>query len=1057
MSVWLGAVGAALVLAPLPGRAGTVWLYGTNWLGGLGCNVYSKYSSDVGQRSYYNGIDVGLKWQCVELPGRLYTMKGWRSGHFPNANQIFSSASSYGFTAHANGSGYVPVPGDMVTWDAGSYGHVAVVDYVTSTKVHIVEENYSSACKQTMTRSGSNGSHVERDDGWATGQCQGFIHAPKNTISGGVDSAQMTGENYPDGSVLTAGQAFTKTFTMKNSGTTTWVANGANGYTLNHTGDVPTSPNMGAAYQAIPPADVAPGASYVFSIPLHAPTTPGDYEADFQMNSSDSVYFGPKIWVKITVNASTLTNNASVVSLTAPTSVTAGQVFAATVVMTNTGTQPWAAGGSTPHNLGSQSPQDNANWGFSRVALPSSPVNPGQKATFTFNPTAPLVPGSYTFAWKMVQQGVGWFGTTASQSITVLASSNARYWDINGTTAGAGGTTPGGAWTNTFWSNSAEGAGATGTWSANCDAVFSAGTDATGFFKVTAIPNTSWKSITVEQGKVQLEGSYVTNNGTSGTGGTTLMAVASGAYLSMTNAPGIYLAGNGITKRGQGGMNVGGNEYYNGPTYIEEGTVTIVSDLGHKQPFGVGAPGSANATIHLLSGGTISAGVPIPANGTVIYLTNQYVLSLEGGALEVGSGGTKFTISAKVTGAGTLIKQGTGMLTLSQSNTFSGGVVINSGTLVASANGALGTGDVLVQTGSRLALNGTYFNPANLLHLTGTAMVTNGAANTCAGLSFDGGLTFKRAGTWGSTASGAAFQDNTHFAGTGKLTVSNGPASFASLDDTTPSIYGQSVMLTARVDLVDGPLPASGTPTGTVTFYDNGTPIGSPATVIAGLAWVSISSLAIGDHSISATYSGDTNFAGSSATAVTQTVTLIPTLTELTSSPNPSEPGSNVTFTATVSAALPATGTPIGQVVFLANGVAFGTNALSGGVASASLASLPSGTNEVVVQYSGSGNFDGSLDALQQVVASPSTCSQTNALLAITANPDGTFGLTFQGTPGAQYYVMAHTNAAAAMTSWAVMPDSTNAVTNTSGLWSFTVTNTAAQRFYRAAAVSVCP
>ncbi len=116
-------------------------------------------------------------------------------------------------------------------------------------------------------------------------------------------------------------------------------------------------------------------------------------------------------------------NGATYVSSTGvPSSVVAGHTFTATITMNNSGTKPWASGGSTPHSLGSQSPQDNTTWGFGRVALPSSPINAGQNATFTLNATAPTTPGTYTFAWKMVQDGVEWFGDTFSQNITVVSA-----------------------------------------------------------------------------------------------------------------------------------------------------------------------------------------------------------------------------------------------------------------------------------------------------------------------------------------------------------------------------------------------------------------------------------------------------------------------------------------------------------------------------------------------------------------------------------------------------------------------------------------------------------
>lgn len=118
-----------------------------------------------------------------------------------------------------------------------------------------------------------------------------------------------------------------------------------------------------------------------------------------------------------------LPNAARGISITAPATVTAGSAFSATVQMKNVGTKPWSSAGGTAHRLGSQSPQDNTTWGFNRVSLPSSPINPGATATFTINATAPASPGTHTFAWKMVQDGVEWFGDTLSRSIQVTSAS----------------------------------------------------------------------------------------------------------------------------------------------------------------------------------------------------------------------------------------------------------------------------------------------------------------------------------------------------------------------------------------------------------------------------------------------------------------------------------------------------------------------------------------------------------------------------------------------------------------------------------------------------------
>ncbi len=84
-----------------------------------------------------------------------------------------------------------------------------------------------------------------------------------------------------------------------------------------------------------------------------------------------------------------------------------------------------------------------------------------------------------------------------------------------------------------------------------------------------------------------------------------------------------------------------------------------------------------------------------------------------------------------------------------------------------------------------------------------------------------------------------------------------------------PSVYGQTVTLTATVAAV---LPAVATPTGTVTFLDGATTIGT-ASVSGGTATLTISTLAAANHSITATYSGDSQFQISIASTVTLDVT----------------------------------------------------------------------------------------------------------------------------------------------------------------------------------------
>ena len=85
-----------------------------------------------------------------------------------------------------------------------------------------------------------------------------------------------------------------------------------------------------------------------------------------------------------------------------------------------------------------------------------------------------------------------------------------------------------------------------------------------------------------------------------------------------------------------------------------------------------------------------------------------------------------------------------------------------------------------------------------------------------------------------------------------------------------PAAFGTDITFTANVATS---APGTGTPTGTVTFYDGAAPIGT-GVLTAGLATFSTSSLAVGSHSITAVYSGDIDDAGSSTnTPITQVIT----------------------------------------------------------------------------------------------------------------------------------------------------------------------------------------
>ena len=132
------------------------------------------------------------------------------------------------------------------------------------------------------------------------------------------------------------------------------------------------------------------------------------------------------------------------------------------------------------------------------------------------------------------------------------------------------------------------------------------------------------------------------------------------------------------------------------------------------------------------------------------------------------------------------------------------------------------------------------------------------------------------------------------------------------------AVVTQPVTLTATV----APTSTSGTPTGLVTFLDNGVFLGTGTVDATGQAALTTTGLTLGSNTITANYGGDGTF-GTSTGTTTVTVNKANTATALTSSVSPSTVGQSVTFTATVTVPAPGSGFASGTVTF--NDVTSGT------------------------------------------------------------------------------------------------------------------------------------
>ena len=134
-------------------------------------------------------------------------------------------------------------------------------------------------------------------------------------------------------------------------------------------------------------------------------------------------------------------------------------------------------------------------------------------------------------------------------------------------------------------------------------------------------------------------------------------------------------------------------------------------------------------------------------------------------------------------------------------------------------------------------------------------------------------------------------------------------------------VPGLPLSLTATVAVQS---PSYGYPTGSVTFMDGTTALGTINLSGTGTTQTATlplpTGLSLGGHSLTAVYSGDTNTLGSTSAALKVNVAQIVTETSLTTTVNPVVIGQPVTLTATVSPSSAGGAKPTGSVVFYDGG-----------------------------------------------------------------------------------------------------------------------------------------
>ncbi|WZP00821.1 Ig-like domain repeat protein [Isosphaeraceae bacterium EP7] len=570
-------------------------------------------------------------------------------------------------------------------------------------------------------------------------------------------------------------------------------------------------------------------------------------------------------------------------------------------------------------------------------------------------------------------------------------------------------------------------------------------------------------------------------NGNFGLGATLNFEVADGLNLLLSgqNVAETVL-GASVTKTGTGLLSYQVNSTYTGGTTIEAGTLQSRGSSALSTSGVVTVEGGATLdffdavgmNMGLASMGIPSGGLNLQGSGVggtagalskstgigSIMLVGGAVNLVDDATVRVDGGDLRF--QQATTGSNVLTKQGTGILAFMVANNGLSKAVVEEGSLfvldlntfnvelsgvgstlggfgsvgfVTSAGGSMAAGldmaGALATTGLTLDGSSTFDvdidgnvpgNSAGMsgfydqttvngvVNLGGATLnlnVTNNYTPTYGGtltlIENDGGDLV--VGTFAGLAEGSSITAGgknftiSYLGGTGNDVVLNCILSTTTsvTSSSNPSNNGSAITLSASVST------SFGMASGTVTFFDGSTQIGSPVTLVSGAGSIGYSP-GVGVHNITAVYSGDLFFFGSTSTNLVQNVNGEATTTALAAT-TATVFGQSATFTAFVTSTT--AGTITGTVTFFADGVSMGSGTVTSGQASISTASLVVGTYAITATYNGDSTYSAgnTASSVSQLVNQ----ANTSVSVVVSANPAApstpvTFTATVSATsPGA--------------------------------------------------------
>ena len=369
----------------------------------------------------------------------------------------------------------------------------------------------------------------------------------------------------------------------------------------------------------------------------------------------------------------------------------------------------------------------------------------------------------------------------------------------------------------------------------------------------------------------------------------------------------------------------------------------------------------------------------VKATGSVTFTDGGTVLGTT--TLTSGAVGT-LTLTTLPVGPHSIIATYSGDLNYGASSSPASAVTVTLGntllTLAASPTSAT--------SGATITLSASMTSDGVLPSNPGVTLTDNGSTLTALTLSTAGKATFNTStlsvGTHNIMAQYAGDPNNaTAQSQTITVTIIAAKTTTTLTSSDASSNFGDSVTLQTKVASDTAGL------TGSVTFQEGNTILGTSQVSASGIATLAVSNFSVAQHTLVAVYGGDSTHAGSTSAPLTQIV-VDPTTVSLSSGTNPAVAGNAVVFTAQVAGTAANSGVtaaPTGTMVFHEGATILGSVALNGlGVATLSISTLSVGTHNVVATYSGDSLYAGNDSAaLGETIRSAST--QTS--LTTSVNP----------------------------------------------------------------------